>query len=277
MEIGFMQGRLCERVDGKIQAFPWDDWASEFEVAQGLGVRLMEWTLDQERLYENPLMTEAGRQRINQLSQAHGVRVLSLTGDCFMQAPFYKAQGAERASLLQDLEAILDAAQSVGIVYVLIPLVDNGSLTSPEEEAALLEGLLPLRERLVEGGLKIVFESDFCAERLARFIARFPADAFGINYDIGNSAALGYCATEEIAAYGARIDNVHVKDRVLAGTTVPLGTGNADFAQVFAALHKTGYTGHFILQTARADDGDHAGAIARYRDMTQVWWNAHES
>jgi hexulose-6-phosphate isomerase len=277
MEIGFMQGRLCERVDGKIQAFPWRDWALEFETAQRLGVRLMEWTLDQERLYENPLMTEAGRQRIGQLSQAHGVRVLSLTGDCFMQAPFYKAHGAERASLLKDLNAILDAAQNVGIGYVLIPLVDNGSLTNPDEEAALLEGLLPLRGRLVEGGLKIVFESDFPAERLARFIARFPEDAFGINYDIGNSAALGYRAAEEIAAYGPRIDNVHVKDRLLAGTTVPLGTGNADFPEAFAALRKAGYAGHFILQTARAEDDDHAGAVARYRDMTQAWWNTHES
>lgn len=277
MEIGFMQGRLCERVDGKIQAFPWRDWALEFEAAQRIGVRLMEWTLDQERLYENPLMTEAGRRRISELIQAHGVRILSLTGDCFMQAPFFKVQGAERAGLLNDLNAILDAAQNVGIGYVLIPLVDNGSLTSPDEEAALLEGLLPLRERLVQGGLKIVFESDFPAERLAQFIARFPADAFGINYDIGNSAALGYRAAEEIAAYGERIDNVHVKDRVLGGTTVPLGTGNADFPEAFAALHNAGYAGHFILQTARAEDGDHARAVARYRDMTQAWWDTHES
>jgi hexulose-6-phosphate isomerase len=277
MEIGFMQGRLCERVDGKIQAFPWRDWELEFEAAQRLGVRLMEWTLDQERLYENPLMTDAGRQRISELIQAHGVRILSLTGDCFMQAPFFKVQGAERTSLLNDLNAILDAAQNVGIGYVLIPLVDNGSLTNPEEEAALLEGLLPLRDRLVQDGLKIVFESDFPAERLAQFIARFPEDAFGINYDIGNSAALGYRAAEEIAAYGERIDNVHVKDRVLGGTTVPLGTGNADFPEAFAALHKAGYAGHFILQTARADDGDHAGAVARYRDMTQAWWDTHES
>ena len=39
----------------------------------------MEWTLDQERLYENPLMTPAGRDEIHQLMDRHGVRVLSLT------------------------------------------------------------------------------------------------------------------------------------------------------------------------------------------------------
>ncbi len=272
MEIGFMQGRLSDRIDGKIQAFPWRDWESEFPSAQALGLGLLEWTLDQERLHENPLMTAAGQARIRELSARHGVRVLSLTGDCFMQAPFYKVEGAAREALLADLRAILDASEQVGIRYVLIPLVDNGSLQTLEHESALLEGVLPLRQRLVDAGMKIVFESDFGPARLVEFIERLPRDAFGINYDIGNSAALGFSPAEEIGSYGHRIDNVHVKDRKLHGTTVPLGTGDADFPAAFDALHKADYAGHFILQTARADDNDHAGALARYRDMTRAWW-----
>ena len=277
MGIGFMQGRLCDRVDGKIQAFPWRDWEAEFPAAQRLSLGLMEWTLDQDWLYENPLMTGAGRARIRELSACHGVRVLSLTGDCFMQAPFFKANSASRRRLLQDLRAILEASQQVGIMYVLIPLVDNGSVETPEHEAALSEGLLPLREWLVSAGIKIVFESDFPPWRLAEFMEKFPVDAFGINYDIGNSAALGYSPPDEIAAYGRRIDNVHVKDRLLQGSTVPLGTGNADFPGAFGALRKAGYAGNFILQTARADDRDHAGALARYRNMTLSWWAANGS
>jgi len=272
MEIGFMQGRLCDRIDGKIQAFPWRDWEAEFPSAQALGLGLLEWTLDQERLHENPLMTAAGQARIRELSARHGVRVLSLTGDCFMQAPFYKVEGAAREALLADLRAILDASEQVGIRYVLIPLVDNGSLQTQEHESALMEGVLPLHQRLVDAGMKIVFESDFGPARLAEFIDRLPRDAFGINYDIGNSAALGFSPAEEVGSYGHRIDNVHVKDRKLHGTTVPLGTGNADFPTVFGALRKASYAGHFILQTARADDNDHAGALARYRDMTRAWW-----
>src|SRR3546814_5788968 len=41
MDIGFMQGRLCDRVDGMIQAFPWQDWESEFPTAHRLGIGLM--------------------------------------------------------------------------------------------------------------------------------------------------------------------------------------------------------------------------------------------
>lgn len=273
LDIGFMQGRLCDRIDGKIQAFPWRDWELEFPAAERLGIGLMEWTLDQERLYENPLMNAVGQSRIRELCLRHGVRVMSLTGDCFMQAPFYKAQGAEREALLADMDAILDASQQVGIRYVLIPLVDNGSLETPEQEEVLLEGMLPLRQRLVDAGMKIVFESDFGPNQLATFIDRLPQDAFGINYDIGNSAALGFSPAGEIGSYGHRIDNVHVKDRMLHGMTVPLGTGNANFSAVFSALRKAGYAGHFILQTARAEDNDHAGVLARYRDMTMAWWN----
>jgi hexulose-6-phosphate isomerase len=100
---------------------------------------------------------------------------------------------------------------------------------------------------------------------------RLPLGVFGVNYDIGNSASLGFNPKEEIQAYGPRILNVHVKDRRMGGTTVPLGTGNADFPTVFRALRRAGYRGDFILQTARAEDGDHAGALRRYREMTRRW------
>ena len=94
---------------------------------------------------------------------------------------------------------------------------------------------------------------------------------FGINYDIGNSAALDYDCGAEFAAYGDRILNVHIKDRIKGGTTVPLGTGNANLPRALGLLMRRGYSGSFILQTARAADGDHAGALRRYRDMSREW------
>ena len=56
----------------------------------------MEWTLDSERLYENPLMIENGRQEIKKLCQEFDIRIFSLTGDCFMQSPFWKKSGSEK-------------------------------------------------------------------------------------------------------------------------------------------------------------------------------------
>jgi hexulose-6-phosphate isomerase len=55
-----------------------------------------------------------------------------------------------------------------------------------------------------------------------------------------------------------------------------LGEGNADFATVFRLLARSRYAGMFILQTARAADGDHAGALERYRDMVVNWMTTAE-
>lgn len=269
--IGFMQGRLCDRVDGKIQAFPWSYWESEFPAAAAIHLHLMEWTLDQERLYENPLMTADGQERIREICRQYDISVHSLTGDCFMQAPFWKAEGEARTNLQRDFLAIGSACSQVGIRMMVVPLVDNGSLDTLEQEDVLVKFLLEQQPFLDQHRLQVIFESDFTPPALASFINRLPVEQFGINYDIGNSAALGFSPIEEFAAYGERIINVHVKDRVLGGTTVPLTTGIADFDSVFAALSHISYQGNFILQTARAVDGNHAEVLAAYRDMTRQW------
>jgi hexulose-6-phosphate isomerase len=153
----------------------------------------------------------------------------------------------------------------------VIPLVDNGSLEKLDQEIKLIDYLLSLKKFFAERNLKILFESDFQPYDLMRFIDKLPKDYFGINYDMGNSAALGFDPVEEFSAFGSRIVNVHVKDRALCGTTVSLGAGDADFETVFFELKKINYQGNYILQTARAVDQDHAGLISRYRDMVRAW------
>ena len=262
--IGFMQGRLSPQVDGKIQAFPWRHWREEFPDAQALGFGLMEWTLDAERLYENPIMTPDGRREIAALGKRHGIAIDSLTGDFFMRAPFHKASGAERDRRLRDLRAVAQACAELCVRFLVIPLVDAGRMDTPQEEADVLAAFASRFD------VSIVVECDYQPRELARFIGQLGPE-YGINYDIGNSASLGYDPAEEIQAYGERILNVHVKDRIRGGTTVPLGTGNANFPAAFSALRKARYGGNYILQTARAADGDHAGALSRYRDMTERW------
>lgn len=270
-KIGFMQGRLSPQVDGKIQAFPWDKWRDEFPAAQAIGIELMEWTLDHDRLAENPLMTAEGQAEIRALSQKHNVDVVSLTGDIFMQMPFWRVTGADREERLAEFEAVASACSQVGIKFIVVPLVDNGAMKTPDEEAAVISEFGKRADWLKARGLAVVFECDYPPAQLAAFIARFPQGQFGINYDIGNSAALGYDSAEEIATYFPRILNVHIKDRKLGGTTVPLGTGNARLGSTIADLVERGYRGFYILQTARAADGDHAGVLAKYRDMARAW------
>ncbi len=269
--IGFMQGRLSPMVDGLIQAFPWTNWKSEFPLAERIGLGLLEWTLDQDNLYQNPLLTTDGQMEIRRLCTSHSVKIPSLTGDCFMQAPFWKASGDMGLALKNDFKAIVTACKVVGITVIVMPLVDNGRLENPEQEDQLIQFLEEQADFFTSNQLQVIFESDFGPVELARFINRLDPATFGINYDIGNSAALGYVPMEEFAAYGHRVVNVHVKDRVLGGTTVPLGTGSANFDAVFKELKRVKYQGNFVLQTARALDNDHSTLLAIYRDMTSSW------
>lgn len=266
-----MQGRLSPLINGRIQAFPWKYWKDEFPAAQRISIHMMEWTLDQDRLYENPLLTQDGQTAIRALCKDHKLSIPSLTGDCFMQAPLWKAEGKQRTKLQRDFVEIVKGCATIGVAILVVPLVDNGRLDCAAQEDDLVHFLESQADFLELNSLKVVFESDYEPQELARFISRLSPAQFGINYDIGNSAALGFNPLEEFAAYGQRVLNVHVKDRLLGGTTVPLGGGNANFDAVFAALGKINYRGNFILQTARAADGNHADVLSSYHDMTINW------
>lgn len=272
--LGFMQGRLSPPVDGRIQAFPWDHWRAEFDVAARAGFSLMEWTLDLDGLHENPIMRAGGQAEILRLCARTGVSVRSLTGDFFMQAPFFKRTGPARRKLLGDLQVVLESSVAMGVRLVVLPLVDGGSVETQGQADGLVQDLTVLMQPLRSADLRILFESDFPPDRLTRFIDRFPPDQFGINLDIGNSAALGFEPRAEITALGSRIFNVHIKDRTPGGGTVPLGEGQADFPVTFAALKSVGYNGALTLQTARAIDGDDVGALLRYRASAATWIEA---
>ena len=266
--IGYMQGRLVDQIDGKIQAFPLHTWRDEFPVANRIGIKLIEWTLDDFLLEQNPFCTVSGQAEIIKLSDAFSLRIVSVTGDCFMQAPFWKATGEEQVLLLAKLDLVIASSANLGVKYIVLPLVDNGGLESPRHRDELHQHLMLRREKLIHSGVFIAFESDYPPLQLREFISDFPSDAFGINYDIGNSASLGFDPQKEIETYGPRILNVHVKDRELGGTTVPLGSGAANIEDVLISLRQFKYSGNFILQTARAADRSHEQTLASYFEWT---------
>ena len=269
LEIGFMQGRLVNQVNGKIQAFPKGNWEKEIEIAYKNNFSLMEWTLDQEELYENPLMNKKGKEKIIKFLNEKKISIKSITGDCFMQKPFWKSKGEQRKNLENDFINICKNCSLLGIEIIVVPIVDNGSIENSYQEKYLLEFMNNLTSFFELNNLKIIFESDLSPNKLINFINKLPGETFGINYDIGNSASLGFKPKNEFEAYGHRILNVHVKDRLLKGITVSLGEGNANFEKVFYELKRINYQGNLILQTARAIDGNHVEKLLSYKKFIE--------
>lgn len=139
--VGFMQGRLSEPVNGRIQAFPTKHWRDEFARAGKLGFGLMEWTLDRDDIFDNPLMSQAGRTEIRILSEDFHIDVQSLTGDFVMQAPFYKLEGRQRQTEIDTLRKVLEACVEAGIRLIVMPLVDEGRVDNQHDAAVLKRGL----------------------------------------------------------------------------------------------------------------------------------------
>jgi hexulose-6-phosphate isomerase len=160
----------------------------------------------------------------------------------------------------------------IGSQILVIPLVDNSSLKNISDTKAVKDFFINLIPELDKANVTVAFESDLNPKKFLEFINEFEKKYFGINYDLGNSASLGFDSAEEFMAYGSRIINVHVKDRKLNGITVPLGEGDADFLGIFRLLQKENYEGNLILQTARSKEGKDIEVLVRYKNLVEDWW-----
>ena len=98
-------------------------------------------------------------------------------------------------------------------------------------------------------------ETDFNPSQFRGILESINHPSVQINFDMGNSASLGYDPTEELTALSPFLGSVHVKDRMLGGGTVALGQGNVDFPTCFNLIRKAGFSRHFVLQVARGEDG----------------------
>ena len=94
---------------------------------------------------------------------------------------------------------------------------------------------------------------DLKTQRFSKLMTNLDHPNLRINYDIGNSVSNGFDPELEINQLGSWIVNVHVKDRLLHGNTVSLGTGDVNFEQFFSLLTKINYSYDIIIQGARED------------------------
>ncbi|MGB8265777.1 MAG: sugar phosphate isomerase/epimerase family protein [Candidatus Velthaea sp.] len=257
-----MQGRLVPPEAGRFQSFPREGWRREFPRAQESGLDAIEWIYDTFGEDVNPLATDEGIAEMRELGERHGVAVVSLCADYFMDRPIVKADAAELRDLIARLYWLIDRARRVGITRIVVPFVDASRIDCGEDRVravSVLRDVLPAAE---SARLEIHLETDLAPEPFAQLLADLNYGCLKVNYDSGNSSSLGYNPREEFRAYGARIGSVHIKDRQLGGSTRPLGQGDADLPAVFRGLHELRYAGDYVLQAARGDSGGEV-ALAR--------------
>ena len=265
--IGIMQSRLVSPKRRGIQFFPFEEWQEEFYSASKIGIHEIDFIFDLEKYQENPLWTIDGIIRIQKTIEKSKVAVRHICADFFMRRPFFRVSQEECLENIAILKKLIENAKQIGAKNIEIPLLDNSSIKTEEEKNVLVTSLQECLSKAKEYEITLSLESDLPPTELLGLVQRFGDPFVKIVYDSGNSSSLGYDSYEEISTYGEHISNVHIKDRVFKGATVPLGTGNANFEGLFRGLKETGYKGSFTLQAARQGDDKESEAILSYVDF----------
>lgn len=266
--VGIMQGRLLPPFEGRFQTFPAEGWRQEFHHARAAGLASIEWIYEVPHETDNPLRTDDGLAEMRALMAETGVMVRSICADYYMQSRLV-VDGQPQPAIVEHLKWLLGRAALLDLWYVILPFVDASSLRNEADRAALkgiLAEVLPLAEKL---GVEIHLETDLPPKAFAALLAEVGHPFLKANYDIGNSASLGFDPEEELTLLGPKLGSVHVKDRVLKGATVALGTGNADFPTCFRLIKAAGYDRPFILQAARGAEGDEVTWAGHNREFVE--------
>lgn len=265
-QFGIMQGRLLPPQEGRLQCFPRSGWEREFDLAAEVPLDYIEWIFDAHGFDINPLRSDAGITDLQSRISRTGVRIKSVCADYFMDFPLARCK--ESLGVLWDL---LDQCRAIGVTRVVLPFVDAAAIRSEEFEnvTRILEHAA---DQALQVGVELHLETSLTPLRFAELLAALPRSTVKVNYDSGNSASLGYMPEEEFLSVGTRIGSVHIKDRVLNGATVPLGSGNTDFVSVFKQLRNIGYAGDFTLQVARDADGNEVNWARKNLEFVRNYW-----
>ncbi|MDF3820152.1 sugar phosphate isomerase/epimerase [Leptospira sp. 96542] len=253
--LGVMQGRLLPKFKGRYQAHPVGYWQDEFPIAKSLGLDCIEFILDYNDFEKNPLISETGTTEIQKAIEETGVKVVSICADYFMEAPFHSGDPIVVKNSQKVLSTLLKYGSEIGVNDIVIPCVDQSSLRSDSDKKIFYENILPLVKEAELLNINLSLETDLAPRDFLDVIKMFNSTSVTVNYDIGNSASLGFDPTQEFEIYGLHITDIHIKDRKLGSGSVELGTGDAQFSKVLTQIDKLNYSGPLIMQAYRDDEG----------------------
>jgi L-ribulose-5-phosphate 3-epimerase len=255
LDFGIMQGRLLPKFKNRYQAHPLGYWQQEFVIAKQIGISYIEFILDYEEHHLNPLMTNSGIEEINCIIQKTGVGVKSICADFFMDAPIHSIDESVSNKSVEVLLRLIVNASELGIKDIVIPCVDHSSLKDLSDQRRLIANLFKPIELASELEVNLALETDLSPTSFLNLLEQFDSEVIKVNYDVGNSAALGFNMVEEFELYGNRISDLHIKDRELGGGSVELGSGNVDFNLFLKLFSKLDFNGPIVMQVYRDDEG----------------------
>ncbi len=267
--VGVMQGRLLPPFEDRFQAFPADQWRQEFDLARDAGLDCIEWIYERPHETDNPLASPEGIAEMRALMDQTGVAVRSICADYYMTERLIGTDGEANIPVIDHLHRLISQAAELSALYIILPFVDQSSLKTGDQRTGIVEVLKELARYGEDRRVELHLETDLPPQVFRTLLDAIDHPYVRANFDIGNSASLGYDPSQEIGLLAPYLASVHVKDRLFGGGTVALGTGNADFVTCFKLIRTTGFARPFILQAARGENGQEVELAIQNRTFVE--------
>jgi len=276
MHLGVMQGRLSKSISGKIQEFPVSTWRDEFHKAHKLGLKKIEWTIDFIEYKNNPIFLKPNQSEVTELMSKFNVKVDSITLDNFVEAPIHKINELSgNRSEISDFFWVIENLFETQIRTLVLPIVNEAGTFTNNDLENLIKSLNKITDHLQYGNFQVAVECEFDLNSIQRLLDSTDPNFIGVNFDMGNSAALGHDPENELTICKDRILNVHIKDRPYKGKTIKLGEGDVQFHKVARLLNTLNYDKNLILQVARDFDKEEYDSVKEWVNFCKVlgWFN----
>jgi L-ribulose-5-phosphate 3-epimerase len=259
-----VQGRLLPQLGTQLQYFP-NNWEDEFPLIKKLGFNGIEWIYDKISENTNPILTIDGRKKIQQLSKKHDVSLENIVFDWFIEHPLLVDDVYSIEDKFDKLYFLCTISSQIGFKRIIFPILESNNIESEEKFLKFInfckENLSPLLDKL---SIEFHLESSLSLQQEKKLLDMINHDKFFVCFDMGNDASMGYDPISSIIQLNNKIGSVHIKDRLLHGTTVNLGDGNVDFHSVFSSLEKINFAGPYSFQAYRSQNSDNEILIQNY-------------
>ncbi|MDB4037932.1 sugar phosphate isomerase/epimerase [Candidatus Thioglobus sp.] len=245
--VGIMQGRLSSKQNQPLQSFPWNSWQKEFERANSIGFNQIEWLVDGDNDYDNPIASLEGQKEILRLSDKFDVSVKSLCAHSLIDGNLLHANPLNVESAKHKFSQILSWASAINVEFVIFPIMDAMSIQNNNAKEKIKS---ILHEVVNTTHPKVLLESNLPANQLKFFLDDVDLVNLGILYDLGNATAMGFDIENELKALHLDIGEVHIKDRYKNnGNSVRLGHADTQFNTAVKLLKDLAWEGSFVLET----------------------------
>ncbi len=188
--------------------------------------------------------TEQDLHEVARTVSSFGLEAISLSGHSDLASD----EGVE------EFRKALGIAARLGIRWVTTSTGGHDASsegTLEEQRAFFLSRIRPLAQEAAADGIAICLEThggvSATGALAAQLVQEIEMPNVGINYDTANVIFYGHVRPEEdIVAAAPYVNHLHIKDQI-GGPGVwnfpQIGTGEVDFAPIFAALDKVGFAG----------------------------------